>query len=1114
MFQQYTNTFQHTEPKRPRDDSDGEKVKKKRRLELVQKFIEYFHLTTRPPEDTLVTACMIGNLNLERVKAIIELYGKDIVNKNGKTYDNSYTYTALMAAARYNRLDTCKYLIEECNADVTMIGMYGFSILHWVFRGYKTNVSDIMRYLLQYTPISIINHKDIWGRTPLDWVKNRNSNDNNRIQNKQAIIDLMRSKGALRAQEVDLVQTQGYAAIYPNISVEELKEKYKQEFPNGTPLVVASGKGRMDDVKTFVNAGMDVNEVGEDSDGISFTPLMAAAGCEHTNIVYYLLKRPEINPAVTDEIRNNALHCAAMSNKTDTKTVQLLLDKMTPTDINHKNSDGHTPLDCCYLNKNSIKDQLITLMRSKGALRAVEQLQEKYKQEFPKGTPLVVASEKGRLDDVETFVDAGMDVNQFGKDRDGDLSTPLMAAALYEHFDVVQCLIENGADPTIADGEGENALHLANNNKNTDIVEILLNHMDFHAINGKTSVNSTPLDLAYVSKSPQKQAIIELMKSKGALTSQELDIVTKKGYTALNPNMSVEELKEKYKQEFRDDTAVIHACEKGCLEDVKKLITSDNVNEEDHLGEQSRTPLMAAVEHHHKSIVLYLIYEAGADANVSTGNNENALHIAAESDDDSEFVEILLDHMTLEAITQKKDTGGYTPLECCKEYNESDAVQTIITLIESKIDELTPRAVLGHCYTLEEFRKIKMPEQRLIMNKNRQEDLLDPTAKKIYPVKVQLMPKLATGDEAGETTIYDVNTEAQIHQWEHNGSVCSVCFSPDGSMLATGDRAGKTTIYDVKSKTKIHEWKHKNRVRSVCFSPDASMLATGDGFLGLGKTTIYDLKSKTKIHEWEHKAYVYSVCFSPDGSMLATGDWAYKTTIYDVNTEAQIHQWDHQDSVKSVCFSPDGSMLATGDQAGKTTIYDLESFSKIHEFDHYGRPVRSVCFSPDGSMLATGDEASKTTIYDVNTEAQIHQWDHEDFVNSVCFSPDALMLATGDDYHNSTIYDLKSEAKIHEWDHGNFVNSVCFSPKTWESYNKDSLYVYSAEELQRWLNTNKGYGYYHSKHNTTPSTNQKVYGVQFLTPEEIKNMSQKDQENDQWMNEYEQNKRKNNKNDK
>ena len=44
--------------------------------------------------------------------------------------------------------------------------------------------------------------------------------------------------------------------------------------------------------------------------------------------------------------------------------------------------------------------------------------------------------------------------------------------------------------------------------------------------------------------------------------------------------------------------------------------------------------------------------------------------------------------MTLEAITQKKDTGGYTPWNVAKNITKV-AVQTIITLIESKIDELT-----------------------------------------------------------------------------------------------------------------------------------------------------------------------------------------------------------------------------------------------------------------------------------------------------------------------------------------------------------------------------------------------------------------------------------------
>ena len=80
-----------------------------------------------------------------------------------------------------------------------------------------------------------------------------------------------------------------------------LEQKYKNEFPNGTPLVVACEKGRLEDVETFVNAGMDVNELGKDSIDNSRTPLMAAAVYERTTVVSYLLNRPEVDPAITDK---------------------------------------------------------------------------------------------------------------------------------------------------------------------------------------------------------------------------------------------------------------------------------------------------------------------------------------------------------------------------------------------------------------------------------------------------------------------------------------------------------------------------------------------------------------------------------------------------------------------------------------------------------------------------------------------------------------------------------------------------------------------------------------------------------------------------------------------
>ena len=77
-----------------------------------------------------------------------------------------------------------------------------------------------------------------------------------------------------------------------------LNAKYKKEFPRGTPLVCACEHGRMEDVEGMIRgaraAGMDVtamvSEVGKDSDGNSWTPLMRAAYEEHSTIIEILLQ--------------------------------------------------------------------------------------------------------------------------------------------------------------------------------------------------------------------------------------------------------------------------------------------------------------------------------------------------------------------------------------------------------------------------------------------------------------------------------------------------------------------------------------------------------------------------------------------------------------------------------------------------------------------------------------------------------------------------------------------------------------------------------------------------------------------------------------------------------
>ena len=167
-----------------------------------------------------------------------------------------------------------------------------------------------------------------------------------------------------------------------------LIERYKREFPHGTPIVCACQHRRMDDVELFVSlhpfhkyiTNRDVNgyrddmtlkdmmnQVGTDSYGGEGTPLMIAARHEHFQVVKYLIEQGEADPNIADSDGVNALHWAAGWNRTTTELIEFLLTHMSLTSINKKSRWGYTPLDCAYLdNRSPIRQEIIALIRSKG----------------------------------------------------------------------------------------------------------------------------------------------------------------------------------------------------------------------------------------------------------------------------------------------------------------------------------------------------------------------------------------------------------------------------------------------------------------------------------------------------------------------------------------------------------------------------------------------------------------------------------------------------------------------------------------------------------------------------------------------------------------------------
>ena len=174
----------------------------------------------------------------------------------------------------------------------------------------------------------------------------------------------------------------------------KLIERYRIEFPRGTsyrigiptPFVCACEHGRMDDVELFMNlhpfhkyiTNRDVNgyrddmtlkdmvsQVGKDSDGIGYTPLIAAAQNEHFQVVKYLIEQGEADPNIANRYGVNALHLAVCNNGTDTELIQLLLTHMSLHSINKK-AGGYTPLDLAYFSNSPIRQEIIALLRLKG----------------------------------------------------------------------------------------------------------------------------------------------------------------------------------------------------------------------------------------------------------------------------------------------------------------------------------------------------------------------------------------------------------------------------------------------------------------------------------------------------------------------------------------------------------------------------------------------------------------------------------------------------------------------------------------------------------------------------------------------------------------------------
>ncbi len=508
---------------------------------------------------------------------------------------NKSGYTALIMAAGEGKEDVLKILIKA-GADVNAQSRGGKNAL--LLAAYMGRTSIVKLLLKAGANPNLV---DQYGASPLNTtMTSKEGSEKDRIQIAKALIAakadvnfqdqegdyalLLAVKTGQKALQKFLTDAGADPKLKNNRgeSAEEIQQKIKSEErpqrkevkpweaddPDAEALLKAAFEGDLNAITAAISKGTPVDARSKEGDPLlksRHTPLMLAAARGHLDAVRLLLK------SGADVNARDSHQATALMRLSDShfEIAKLLIE--AGADVNARDHEGMTALELFCMSMGSAR--LVQILLDAGANPNVHD-------DAIGWSPLRYAVMFGNLESVRALIAAGADVNIRvpALRREGEGTTPLIAAASDGRFEIAKLLIEAKADLNIADDDGWTPLMVAFQRQNWEMAQFFI---DSGAdLNAKNKNGMTVLMNAIYASSPDGRAIF--------YNGAELSMAIIPKVIDVNARNN------------RGETALMFASEEG-LPDVTKMLIEYGADAtlKDHSG---KTALMKAKDDQIRSI--------------------------------------------------------------------------------------------------------------------------------------------------------------------------------------------------------------------------------------------------------------------------------------------------------------------------------------------------------------------------------------------------------------------------------------------------------------------------------------------------------------------------------